>query len=127
MTTELFALVVGLVALVVAVFVAMRKGTPVSVAGVAANITGIEQAVGAARELVLAAEQLYKTGRITKDERFKWVLGRLRVALPDLDEDTLAGSIEAGVSWLRLLQNKSQVVEIPQGAPVLYKTGDKPR
>jgi hypothetical protein len=98
----LTVIVLAIVAIVMGIM-AYRAGQPLSIEGVTGTFTGIQDAVGEAREWVLAAEQLYSTGRLTKDQRFAWVLGRLRESFPDLDDDTLAGSIEASVRWAKLL------------------------
>ncbi len=65
-------------------------------------ISDIEIAAGAAKEYVLAAEQLWKTGRIEKGDRLDWVLDRLSEAFPSIPEKTLRDSVEAGVMWLKM-------------------------
>lgn len=69
---------------------------------VADTLSDIETAAGAARELVLAAEQLYETGRLAKNERFAWVLSRLADIHPAIDDDTLVWAIEAAVKAMKL-------------------------
>ncbi|RIK41616.1 MAG: hypothetical protein DCC55_11405 [Chloroflexi bacterium] len=101
MTTIFVAVVFGIVALV-----ALLRGK-VSVTGLIEASTDIQTAAGAARELVLAAEQLWLSGKITKHERYQYVLTRLQEIFPDMEDDTLAGSIEAAVAWMKLLRGRS--------------------
>jgi hypothetical protein len=102
--SEILTFAVGIVALIVALIVAVRQGTNISVEAVTETLSDIETAAGAAREWVLAAEQLWKTGVLTKDERYEYVLRKLQEIYPGIDDDTLQGSIEAAVRWMKLLQ-----------------------
>ena len=95
---------VAIVALVVSLFIATRNGGTVTVEAVTETLSDIELAAGAGREWVLAAEQLYETGVLAKDERYAYVLARLQEIYPGIDDDTLQGSIEAAVRWMKLLR-----------------------
>lgn len=72
------------------------------------STTGIEQAAASAREYVLAAQQLWESGRIPRigsgdvDPRFEWVFERLQRYFPELSEDELEASIEASVRWMKM-------------------------
>ena len=68
---------------------------------------GISEAIGTAndvwteaQEWVAAAEQLWKSGQITKESRFDYVFEHLRERYPDLNTDIIEAAIEAGVFWL---------------------------
>ncbi len=102
-----------IVMLIVAAAAAVMAGVglyiarkPATVGGVLEStsdaISDIEIAAGAAKEYVLAAEQLWKTGRIEKGDRLDWVLDRLSEAFPSIPEKTLRDSVEAGVMWLKM-------------------------
>lgn len=54
-----------------------------------------------ARELVMAAEQLWIKGDLPADERFTWVRDQLRVKFPNLPEEDIVAAIEAAVYWLK--------------------------
>lgn len=99
-------LIVGASALIMAGVGVYIAGKPANVGGVLEStsdaISDIEIAAGAAREYVLAAEQLWKTGRIEKGGRLDWVLDRLSEAFPSIPEKTLRDSVEAGVMWLKM-------------------------
>lgn len=101
-----------IVALVVAGIIAIlsiwRNGS-FSFDGLAEAASDIERVVGAAREWVLAADQLWQSGKLAKDRRFDWVLEQLRSSFPDLDDSILAGSIEAAVAWLKILRSRNDV------------------
>lgn len=100
-------LIVGVAATALSVvgIIFLRK-EPVSVAGVLEStsdaLTDIETAAGAAREYVLAAEQLWKTGRLSADSRLSFVIGRLHQAFPSMSSETLEDSVEAAVAWMKL-------------------------
>lgn len=61
----------------------------------------IQEMSAQASGLVAAAEQLWLTGKLPKDDRFRYVADRLAIAYPDLDEDQLRTTIEAAVYWLK--------------------------
>ena len=55
-----------------------------------------------ARVMVMAAEQLWRTGRLPADKRFDWVANQLRDQY-NLDPQQVAALIEAGVYWVKHL------------------------
>lgn len=61
----------------------------------------IQEMSAHASNLVAAAEQLWSTGKLPKDDRFKYVADRLKITYPDIDEDQLRTTIEAAVYWLK--------------------------
>jgi hypothetical protein len=99
-------LVVAASALIMAGVGLYIAGKPATIGGVLEStsdaISDIEIAAGAAKEYVLAAEQLWKTGRIEKGDRLDWVLDRLSDAFPAIPEETLRDSVEAAVTWLKM-------------------------
>jgi hypothetical protein len=102
---------VAIVALVVSLFFAVRGGSTVTVESVTDTLSDIEVAAGAAREWVLAAEQLYETNVLVKDERYAYVLAKLQEIYPGIDDDTLQGSIEAAVKWMKLLRGNGALAQ----------------
>ena len=111
MELSLASILIAAVAIIVAIYTFVRHGQGISIEGVAdvaGGLTELQDAVAEARELVLAAEQLYRTGRLPKDKRFTWVYNRLKANLPNLPEDTLATSVEAAVAWLKLLNGRTE-------------------
>lgn len=103
--------VLSLAAAVLAGFAFWRSGkTPTvetALESVSAGLSDIETAAGAAKEYVAAAEQLWKTGRLDKEGRLGYALGRLAKAYPWIPEETLIDSLEAGVTWLHLAEAKA--------------------
>ncbi len=61
----------------------------------------VQEATEITRQLVAAAEQLWTTGRLPRDERFDWVATQLASRYPDMDSDQAAATIEAAVYWLK--------------------------
>jgi len=59
------------------------------------------QAATVARELVMAAKQLWIKGDLPKDERFNWVYAQLQAKFPDMSSDDIVATIEAAVFWLK--------------------------
>lgn len=59
-----------------------------------------------ARVMVMAAEQLWRTGRLPADERFNWVANQLRQQY-NLEPAQVAALIEAGVYWAKHLMAAS--------------------
>ena len=111
MELNLASILVAVIAFIIAIYTFIRQGQTISIEGVAdvaGALTDLQDAVAEARELVLAAEQLYQTGRLPKDKRFTWVYNRLKANLPDLSEDTLATAVEAAVAWLKLLNGRTE-------------------
>lgn len=116
-------LLVGVAAIALAVvgIIFVRK-EPVSVAGVLTStveaVTDIEKAAGAAKEYVLAAEQLWQTGRLDKESRLYFVVTRLKKLFPDIPESTLEDSVEAAVAWIKMTEGRltSGGAETPTGA-----------
>lgn len=56
--------------------------------------------------LVSAAEQLWLTGRMPKEERFGWVMEQLRMQFPAVDIDQLEATVESAVYWLKIASRK---------------------
>lgn len=98
------------VALAVVGIIFLRKEPPTNVTGVLQTaedaLTDIEKAAGAAREYVLAAEQLWATGRLEKGNRLYFVVKRLKVLFPDMSESTLEDSVEAAVAWMKTVEGR---------------------
>ena len=74
------------------------------------RVEDLETAIVFARELVLAAEQLWETGQIEKGDRFDYVMGKLMMVFPDLDIDTLEALLEAAVKWGKIIAPKAEAI-----------------
>lgn len=106
-STELFVtLGLALVSVALAGFAFWRTGRTPNVdealAEVMGQLSGMERAVKTAQAYVLAAEQLWQSGKLNKESRFAYVLERLEAAFPGVDEEILTDSIEAAVAWMKL-------------------------
>lgn len=103
-------LVVSAAALVMAGVGIYAVGKPTNVTGVleATNtaLTDIERTAGAAKEYVLAAEQLWKTGRLEKGNRLYFAVERLVKLFPEIPAETLEDSVEAAVAWMKMSEGK---------------------
>jgi hypothetical protein len=110
-TGSIATIIVAVVAIAVAVFSAIRSNQTITVETVTDMLSDIEIAAGAAKEWVLAAEQLWLTGQLEKDARFHFVLHQLKAIYPDIDDNTLEGSIEAAVAWLHMLRGRKVGLE----------------
>lgn len=93
---------------------------PTSIAGA---IGQIQQASETAKALVMAAEQLWLTGELQKDDRLYYVMERLQTAWPSLDEEQLRATAEAAVYWLKYVQPASKPPAAPKPAVKLYRDG----
>lgn len=107
LTTEVFVtLGLALAAVALAGVAFWRTGNAPSVdealSEVMGQLSGMERAVKTAQAYVLAAEQLWQSGKLAKESRFTWVLERLEAAFPAVDEEVLTDSIEAAVAWMKL-------------------------
>lgn len=73
-----------------------------------------------ARVMVMAAEQLWRTGKLPADQRFDWVANHLRQQY-NLEPAQITALIEAGVYWAKHLAsaNASAPAQPPgaQGLP----------
>lgn len=88
----------GVVAVVVLAWLIVRN-PPRSVDQVQPMII---EASETARVMVMAAEQLWRTGKLPADQRFDWVARQLRQQY-DLEPAQVAALIEAGVYWAKHL------------------------
>lgn len=103
-------LVIGAAALVMAGVGIYTVGKPTNVTGVleatTAALSDIERVSGAAREYVLAAEQLWQTGRLEKSNRLYFAVSKLALLFPDMPQSTLEESVEAAVAWVKMAEGK---------------------
>lgn len=76
------------------------RGKPTDAASAA---SGILEATETAKVLVMAAEQLWLTGKLPKDERLDFVLDQLGAQYTWLDADQARVTVEAAVFWLKQL------------------------
>lgn len=92
---------VALVAVVGAVLAFLRKGT-----NLLDSLSQYELILKTTRALVKDAQEAFEIGQIKRDDRFTWVLSRLRVRYPGLSENVLAGTIESAVAWLKIVRGQ---------------------
>lgn len=107
MSTETLALLTALATLVIAAVFVWRQwnaGTPVTLSGVEGAIrTATPEAktlVEVATIGVQAAEQLFRSGKLPKDERLTYALNYVRKWTPfleDVDNEDIAAAIESAV------------------------------
>ncbi len=116
---EWIALAVAVLTGVLIVVVWVRT-KPATVEDAAASIRDASEV---AQTAVAAAEQLWRTGKLPKTERFDYALGLLQKEFPGLDPVQLRASVEAGVYWLKQAAAVRQAhqpgqPEAAQGLPV---------
>lgn len=87
------------VGLVVAGMIGLWLRKPPATAAEA--LAQVQEATEITRQLVAAAEQLWTTGRLPRDERFDWVATQLASRYPEMDSEQAAATIEAAVYWLK--------------------------
>ena len=87
------------VGLVVAGMIALWLRKPPTSAAEA--LAEVQEATEVTRQFVAAAEQLWQTGRLQRDERFDYVVARLAERYPGMDTNQAAATIEAAVYWLK--------------------------
>ncbi len=102
----------GVVAVVVLAWLIVRN-PPRSVDQVQPMIL---EASETARLMVMAAQQLWQTGRLPSDQRFDWVADRLR-AQYDLEPAQVGALIEAGVYWVKHLTPTTATAATTTAAP----------
>lgn len=71
---------------------------PQSVAEATASLQEVAQV---AQMAVAAAEQLWRTGKLPRDERFDYALALLEKEFPALQKEHLTAALEAAVFWLK--------------------------
>ena len=98
--------------LLVVVWVRTKPATPEAAAA------SIRDASEVAQTAVAAAEQLWRTGKLPKSERFDYALGLLQKEFPALAPIQLSASVEAGVYWLKAVMPAQGQPEAAQGLPV---------
>lgn len=100
-TGEIMAYVTAAVAALILAVVWLRRKP----SGAEQAHSDAVDAAGLAHTVVMAAEQLWRTGRLPADERFAYAMSVLAAQFPSLDTDVLRATIEAGVYWMRSAQS----------------------
>lgn len=98
MQFDLASMIIAAVALLVA-FISFNRKNDISIVE---RLTGYQAVVEDAKNLVMAAEQLWLTGELPADQRFDYVAGQLMEMYPHLKPATLRMSVEAAVHWMKL-------------------------
>lgn len=108
MEFNIIEIITALAAVAIGVILWLNRGgnNTVTIEGVADTIDVAGDIWEDAREFVAAAEQLYSSGRIEKDSRFRYVFEALQKQYPDVDTKFVEAAIEAGVWHLRQWQNQ---------------------
>lgn len=106
-TTELIALLAGVVALVIAAIAYYRSGQPLTLSGVQESITSAQSLAAELSEVastaVQAAEQLKQTGKITRnDEALAHAMVHIKKWFPNLDAEVVYNAAEAAYFALKL-------------------------
>lgn len=68
---------------------------------VAEAVASLQQVAEVAETAVSAAEQLWRTGKLPRDERFNYALNLLQAEFPSLQKEHLTAALEAAVFWLK--------------------------
>lgn len=89
---------VGVGVAVVGVVLLWLRKPPATAADALAEV---QEMVEFARQTVMAAEQLWQSGRLPRDGRFDWATAQLMARFPNLDQAQLTATIEAAVFWLK--------------------------
>lgn len=97
-------IIVSLVAVAIASYTLVRArqaGTPITGQLITSTLQDASTAAKELTEVALtgtrAAEQLYRTGRITRDDRLTHALHYVRQWFPEMEDDTLITAIESAV------------------------------
>lgn len=104
MDATTITVVVSLVAVVIAgysIYKTHQKGEPITgellQGELKVAVSQAQELVTVAETAVKNAEQLYRSGEITKDERYSEAVEYIRQWFPGLDEDVLKANLEAAV------------------------------
>jgi hypothetical protein len=91
------SLAFGVVTVGLLLYVVVRK-PPASIDEAQAQLSEV---VEAARAYVMAAEQLWRTGKLPKEQRFEYAARQL-IAQFNLDVEQVTALVESAVYWLKL-------------------------
>lgn len=120
LSPELVTTLVTLLTFVVVLILLLRRGSPLDAttlsAAVAETINYGPDLTEIALQGVRSAEQLARTGKITRDERFLHAFEHVRQFYPDLDIEATTNAIESAVLVTKaLVANLPPVVEALTG------------
>lgn len=118
LSPQLVTTVVTLLTFIVVVILLLRHGSPMSAATLSEAIDTTQTYAGDLSEIALqgvqSAEQLARTGKITRDDRFEHAFAHVRKFYPDLDEESLVNAIESAV-----LVTKAIIADLPPALDIL--------
>lgn len=104
MSVETIAIIVSVVALVIAawsIYKARQAGEPITgeflTATVQESTVKASELTDAGITAARAAQQLFESGKITRDERMDKAFAYVRKWFPDVDQERILMAIEAGV------------------------------
>jgi hypothetical protein len=108
--TELFAVIAGIVALLIAVLAYPRSGQAWSMQGITETLEAAQplaqQIEDVAQVVVAGIEQLKETGKIqTGDEAFELAMSHLEDWFPDVEPERLVPFIEAAYRGIKLSES----------------------
>jgi hypothetical protein len=109
----------GVVTVGLLLYVVVRK-PPASIGEAQAQLS---EAVEAARAYVMAAEQLWRTGKLPKEQRFEYAARQL-IAQGNLDVEQVTALVESAVYWLKLAV--AQQTGKPAKTPIFTGTPSSP-
>lgn len=114
---QLMTLAFGVVVVGLLLYVVVRK-PPTTVGEAQAQLADVTEA---ARTYVMAAEQLWRTGKLPQEERFDYAARQLEQQF-NLEPEQVKALIEAGVYWVKVVVRqqaaKTQQPTAAQGLPV---------
>lgn len=102
MSGDMVTLVLSGLVTLVAVVALWRSGIRPTAGAINSKLDEFNDALDAARTLTVSAEQLYTTGKITKGERFDYVLDQLQEMFPNLDYGLLEAVIESSIPFVKI-------------------------
>ena len=125
-TTEFVIIVAGIVAAVAVLLMAWYQKKRFDAALFISQFDEMRMAAEMARDFVLAAEQLWETGQIPKEDRYEVVWLQMQKWFPNIDEDTLEVLIESAVKGLKILEPKVETIIFgpPDGSNEVDSIGD---
>ena len=126
-TAQIITGIVALVAIGIAVYAFVKSGKPVTVDNVLKEVqdtySDLEKISETSRDLVLAAEQLWVTGKLPKGGRLDFVIDNVRKYFPEVPDEVVRTGAEAAVGWMKALQGKLSPGTTPPPAPPTNGTG----
>lgn len=124
MNTETLTIVTSVVAIVISVYAIWKAttfGTPITSelvqATLATSTTMATELTEVGLTAARAAQQLFETGKIARDERLNYAFTYVKQWFPDLDQARILTAIEAGVYVINTISESLPEKKISGGTP----------